>query len=38
MFETSLTSTDLMFMLDGAWVTLQLTVGMLAGHRLFGNS
>ena len=32
MFETSLTSTDLMFMLDGAWVTLQLTVGaMLIG-------
>ena len=25
MFSTSLTSTDLLFMLDGAWVTLQLT-------------
>ncbi|SQF98956.1 ABC transporter permease [Paucimonas lemoignei] len=40
MFSTSLTSTDLLFMLDGAWVTLQLTfwaillgsfVGLLCG-------
>jgi len=40
MFSTSLTATDLMYMLDGAWVTLQLTfwaillgsfVGLLCG-------
>jgi polar amino acid transport system permease protein len=40
MFSTSLTSTDLLFMLDGAWITLQLTfwaillgsfVGLLCG-------
>ncbi len=32
MFETSLTSNDLLFLLKGAWVTLELTVGaMLIG-------
>ena len=29
MFETSLTSNDLLFMLQGAWVTLKLTAGAL---------
>jgi len=36
MFETSLTSNDLMFMLDGAWVTLQLTVGAMLIGTLSG--
>ena len=40
MFATSLTVNDLLFLLDGAWVTLQLTawsilLGTLAG-LLFG--
>ena len=34
MFDTSLTSNDLLFMLQGAWVTLKLT----AGHAHDGRS
>ena len=36
MFETSLTSNDLLFMLQGAWVTLKLTAGAMLIGTLAG--
>src|SRR5690606_34368555 len=36
MFETSLTSNDLLFMLQGGWVTLKLTAGAMAIGTLAG--
>ena len=37
MFDTSLTSNDLLFMLQGAWVTLKLTAGAMLIGTLAGD-